>query len=107
MTMPPFGVEPGVKGSLKGNAGTWASGQGSFNQGTLKNGVYKSDIQDLYSGQYDSQYVTQQFNRDYLESGMAADNRFMAQNSSFLHTWQTNGRYLQQVKTRALARSRK
>lgn len=100
ITVPPFGVDPGIKGTLKGNAGAWAGGQGSFAQGTLKTGVYKSDIQDLY-GQYDSQYGAQQFNRDYLDGGVAVDTRLLARNASFLHTWQTNGRYLQQVKTLA------
>lgn len=97
ITVPPFGVEPGIKGTLKGNAGAWAGGQGSFGQGTLRTGVYKSDIQDLY-GQYDSQYGAQQFSRDYVDAGMAVDTRLLARNASFLHTWQTNGRYLQQVK---------
>lgn len=103
ITVPPFAAEPGNKAPIKGNAATWASGQGSFGQGTFKPGIYKSDLQDLYSGQYDNQYGTQQFRSDYLfDSGMAVDDRFLAQNSSFLHTWQTNGRYLQQVKTLAL-----
>lgn len=71
---------------------------------TLENGMYKSgvvtsDVQDFYSGQYDSQYGAQQFNGDYLVgSGMDFDNRYLTQNSGLLHTWQTNGRYLQQVK---------
>lgn len=87
---------------MRGNTGTWVSGQGSFGQGTLKTGVYKSnvttDIQDFYSSQYDNQYGTQ-FNRDYLmEGGMGVDGRYLAQSSSFHHNWQTNGRYLQQVK---------
>lgn len=104
ITVPPFGGDAGVKGTLKGNMGTWGSGQGSFGQGTLKTGVYKSaitnDIQDFYSSQYDNQYGAQQLNRDYLiDSGMGGDSRYLAQNSSFHHTWQTNGRYLQQVKT--------
>lgn len=95
--VPPFGTEPGSKSASKWNAGTWASGQGSFGQGSYKTGIYKSDIQNMYSGQYDNQFSTQQFNRDYhIDSGM--DSRFLTQNSSFLHNWQTNGRYLQQVK---------
>lgn len=99
ITVPPFGAEPGIKGTIKGNTGTWASGQPSYGHSIPKTGVYESDIRDFYSGQYDSQYGTQQFHRDYvINSGMAVDNRFLAQNSSFLHTWQTNGRYLQQVK---------
>lgn len=99
ITIPPFGGDAGAKGTLKGTMGTWGSGQGSFGQGTLKTGVYKSgitnDIQDFYS----SQYGTQQFNQDYfIDGGMGGDGRYLAQNSSFHHTWQTNGRYLQQVK---------
>lgn len=83
---------------MKGNTGTWGSGQG-----TLKTGIYKSaitnDFHDFYSGQYDNQYGAQQFSQDYLmDGGMGADSRYLAQNSSFLHTWQTNGRYLQQVR---------
>ncbi|XP_011617136.2 desmocollin-2-like [Takifugu rubripes] len=101
ITVPPFGGDAGAKGTLKGNTGTWGSGQGSFGQGTLKTGVYKSgitnDIQDFYSSQYDNQYGTQQFNQDYfIDGGMGGDGRYLAQNSSFHHTWQTNGRYLQQ-----------
>lgn len=90
ITVPPFGAEPGIKGTIKGNTGTWASGQPSYSQDISKTGAYKSDI---------CQYDSQQFHRDYvIDSRMAMDNRFLAQNSSFLHTWQTNGRYLQQVK---------
>lgn len=104
IAVPPFGGDAGVKGMLKGNTGTWASGQGSFGQGTLKTGLYKSaitnDIQDFYPSQYDNQYGTQQFNQDYLiDGGMGGDSRYLAQNSSFHHNWQTNGRYLQQVNT--------
>lgn len=100
ITVPPFGGDGGAKGTLKGNTGTWASGQGSFGQGTLKTGLYKPDVQDFYSSQFDNQYGTQQFSRDYLmDGGMGGDSRYLAQNSSFHHTWQTNGRYLQQVKT--------
>lgn len=67
--------------------------------GMYNSGVVTSDVQEFYSGQYDSQYGTQQFNGDYLVgSGMDFDNRYLAQNAGLLHTWQTNGRYLQQVK---------
>lgn len=99
ITVPPFGGETGAKGAIKGNTGTWASGQGSFGQGTLKTGMYKTD-QDFYASQYDNQYGAQQFNRDFaIDNGMGMDSRYLAQQSSFYHTWQTNGLYLQQVRT--------
>uniref|UniRef100_H3CL82 Desmocollin 2 like n=1 Tax=Tetraodon nigroviridis TaxID=99883 RepID=H3CL82_TETNG len=83
INIPPFGTKSENKGQQKcGNTGTWASGgQGSFNQAPIKNGRYTSDLQEYY------------FNQDNLDS---IDSRFLAQNSSFLHTWQTNGRYLEQ-----------
>lgn len=94
-------VDPAVKGSVKGsmvNAG-WQGTLGG--QNTTDNGIYQSnivtsDMQEFYSGRYDSQYGNQQ--GDYLVgSGVDFDNRYLAQNSGFLQTWQTNGRYLQQV----------
>lgn len=69
----------------------------------MENGMYKSNVttnmQEFYSGQYDDQFSSQQYNRDFLVgSGVDFDNRYLAQNTGLLHTWQTNGRYLQQVK---------
>lgn len=62
-------------------------------------GVTTADMQEYYSGQYDRQYSTQQFNRDYIgDTGMDFDSRYQGLSSGFLHTWQTNGLYLQQVK---------
>ncbi|XP_061878671.1 desmocollin 2-like protein [Entelurus aequoreus] len=43
-------------------------------------GFVSTEMKDVYSGQYDSQYGTQQLNYD----------------ANFLSTWQTNGRYLHQ-----------
>ncbi|KAM9845093.1 desmocollin 2-like protein [Aulostomus maculatus] len=90
-------VDQPVKGSVKGsvvNAGWMGNKSGS----TL--GV--QDIQD--SAMYNSAFVTtdtkeynSQFNAGHLlGSGMTFDNRNLMQGSSFLHTWQTNGRYLHQ-----------
>lgn len=95
-------VDPAVKGSVKGSM-AHTGWQGTLGgQNTTDNGIYQSnivtsDMQEFYSGRYDSQYGNQQ--GDYLVgSGVDIDNRYLAQNSGFLQTWQTNGRYLQQVK---------
>lgn len=98
INVPIIAVDPAVKGSVKGstvNAG-WQGTLGGHN--TTDNGIYQSnivtsDMQEFYSGRYDSQYGTQQ-----VGSCVDIDNRYRAQNSGFLQTWQTNGRYLQQVK---------
>lgn len=92
-------VDPAVKGSVKGsmmNAG-WQGTLGG--QNTMDNGIYQSnivtsDMQEFYSGRYDSQYG----NQHLVGSGVDFDNRYHTQNSGFFQTWQTNGRYLQQVK---------
>lgn len=95
-------VDPAVKGSAKGsmvNAGWQGTlgGQNTTDNGIYQSNIVKSDMQEFYSGRYDSQYGNQQ--GDYLVgSGVDFDSRFLAQNSGFLQTWQTNGRYLQQVK---------
>ena len=67
--------------------------------GLYKSGVVTSGMQDFYSsGQYDSQYATQQFNGGHVVgSGVGFDNRHLIQDSAFLHTWQTNGCYIDQV----------
>lgn len=95
-----------MKGSVKGsmmNAG-WLGNKSSSTIGpigTQDTGIYKSGVittntQDYYSGQYDSRYGTQHFNGGQL-LGSGFDNRYLAQDSALLHTWQTNGRYLHQV----------
>lgn len=88
LIVPPFGSGTGIPISSKGKGGRGGS---SFGQGTIRTGKY--EIQDWFSGQYDNQYGARQFTRDYL-----VDSGLLAQNSEFWHTWQTNGRYLQQVK---------
>ncbi|KAM6990458.1 desmocollin 2-like protein [Tautogolabrus adspersus] len=89
-----------VKGSAKGvNAGRQGTNSNSNMGGmsTLDNGMYTSGAKttDYMIGRYDSQYSSQ-YNGHMLGSGVAFDNRFNAQDSSFLQTWNTNGRYLQQ-----------
>lgn len=70
---------------------------------THGNGTYKSGVHDVFTSQYDQydQYGAQQYGAQFggqqMGSGMGIDSRHLFQDSS-VHTWQTNGRYLQQVK---------
>lgn len=106
ITVPITGVDTITKGSVKGsalNAG-WM-GNKSFStmgaQSTHENGMYMPGgltTEEYYSGQYNSQYSgAQQLNAgNLLGSGVDFDSRYTVQDSAFLHTWQTNGRYLDQ-----------
>ncbi|XP_038573882.1 desmocollin 2 like [Micropterus salmoides] len=106
LTFPPLGVDQAVKGSVKGtmtNAG-WMGNKSSSTIGahtTHELGTYKSsgvtnDMQEYYD-QYESQYGAQHLNGAHLlASGVSFDNRYHVQDSAFLHTWKTNGRYLHQ-----------
>nr|XP_057924973.1 desmocollin 2-like protein [Doryrhamphus excisus] len=73
---------PDIKGSVLNQ--DWqvksSSTLGRQDAGLYKGGIVTTDMQEFYSGQYDSQYGTQQLNYD----------------ANFLSTWQTNGRYLHQ-----------
>lgn len=95
-------------GSVKGaavNAG-WIGNKSSSTMGghsVHENGMYTSgvvtgDTQDFYSAQYDGNlYGANQFNGGHLlGSGVDFDSRYL-QDTAFLQTWQTNGRYLHQV----------
>ncbi|XP_053186579.1 desmocollin 2-like protein isoform X1 [Scomber japonicus] len=109
--VPSTGVEQAVKGSAKGallNAGwignkssSTIGGQSMHENGLYKSGAVTSGMQDFYSsGQYDSQYATQQFSGGHVVgSGVGFDNRHLIQDSAFLHTWQTNGCYIDQKLT--------
>lgn len=94
----PTVVDPVTKGSVKGQmAGTGWPGTTLGVQKQVDDSYYDSkmvttDVQDYYSGRYDSQYGQQ-----LLTSGVDIDSRYLAQSAGFLHNWQTNGRYLQQV----------
>ncbi|KAM9789498.1 desmocollin 2-like protein, partial [Neosynchiropus ocellatus] len=57
-----------------------------------ENGFYttKTDVRDFYTSNYETQYNGQQYSANQLNTL----NRGMMQDSAFLHTWQTNGRYL-------------
>ncbi|XP_010742116.3 desmocollin 2-like protein [Larimichthys crocea] len=102
ITIPTMGIEQGVKGNtLKtGWMGTKSTstigGHGAHENGTYK-GITTADTKEYSSAQYDYQYGTQQFNGGNLRgSYVDFDNRYFAQDSALLHTWQTHGRYLQQ-----------
>lgn len=91
-----------VKGPLV-NTG-WQNNSTIGKMNTMENGMYmsgvKTDMQEFYSSQYNDHIGSQQYNRDLLV-GSSVDfdnNRHLTQNAGLLHTWQTNGRYLQQVK---------
>lgn len=80
-----------------GNAST-IGGLSTHDNGMLNTNVITTDTKELFTSQYDSQYGTQQFNEGQFGGvGMGFDNRYLVQDSTLLHTWQTNGRYLQQV----------
>ncbi|XP_072297664.1 desmocollin 2-like protein [Eucyclogobius newberryi] len=87
----------GGMGSIKGsvvNAG-WIGNKSTSSM--QENGMYKGNIVTSDT-QYTSNYAEQQFGM-YGEGqllGNGFDNRFTSQDISLLHTWQTNGRYLDQ-----------
>lgn len=67
---------------------------------TRENGMYKSGgkMHDVFSSQYDGQYGAEQygFGGQHMASDMGFESRHHFQDLA-VHTWQTNGRYLQQV----------
>lgn len=102
---PTTGVDQVAKGLAKGslvNTGwlgdkstSTIGGHSTHGNGLYKSGVVTTDVQEHYSsGQYDSQYGTQHYSGGQFVSGMGLDSRHLMQDSAFLHTWQTNGRYL-------------
>lgn len=94
----PTVVDPVTKGSVKGQMvssgwpGTTLGGQKQVDKGFYESNMVTTDAQDYFSGCYDSQYGQQ-----LVTSGVDIDSRYLAQKAGFLHNWQTNGRYLQQV----------
>ncbi|XP_041660277.1 desmocollin 2 like [Cheilinus undulatus] len=102
ITVPTVINDAAVKGSVKGLNTGWqgtksTSSMGGMGMGQQENGMYTGvKTTEFYSGQYDSQYGSQFNGGQMLGSGVAFGSRYFAQDSSFLHTWQTNGRYLEQ-----------
>ncbi|XP_030017235.1 desmocollin 2-like protein [Sphaeramia orbicularis] len=99
LTAPGLGVDQAVKGSVKGsmvNAG-WLGNKSSSTIGALDGGAFKSNVITTESQYYDNQYGTQRYDESLLlGNGMGFDSRYLVQDSALLHTWQTNGRYLDQ-----------
>ncbi|XP_074507504.1 desmocollin 2-like protein [Sebastes fasciatus] len=111
INVPTKAVETLVKGSVKGsavNAG-WIGNKSTSTMGGQSihdNGMYTSDgvtsdMQNYYSSQY-NQFGTQSVGGGQLMgtfNGASFDNRYLAQDTAFLHNWETNGRYLHQKLT--------
>lgn len=95
-------VEPVTQGSVKGQMvssgwpGNTMGAQSQVDNGFYESNMVTSDAQEFYSGRYDSQYGQGGY---LVSSGANIDNQYLAQNAGFLHNWQTNGRYLHQVKS--------
>ncbi|XP_071347594.1 desmocollin 2-like protein [Trachinotus anak] len=95
---PSIFIPPAQEQVTKDLKGGWQGTKSSSTfgaQSTHENGIYKGGANTFASGQYqfgtrhESQYVDHA-----VESGF--DQRYLAQDSTFLHTWQTNGHYLHQ-----------
>ncbi|XP_054482774.1 desmocollin 2-like protein [Anoplopoma fimbria] len=94
-------VESAMKGSVKGSmsGAGWMANNGTLGaKGIHENGIYNSDvvtsdIEQYYSDQY-NQYGAPQFAANHVGSVEGFDNRFLVQDSTLLHNWQTNGRYI-------------
>lgn len=97
LVAPTIAVDPVYKGSVKGsmlNAG-WI---GDKSTGSMQeNGMHNTNMvttDTQYISSFDERYGMQYGNGHLLESGF--DTRHLVQDSSLLHTWRTNGRYLDQ-----------
>jgi len=107
INIPITGTESGVKGSVKGFASGnkgWVTSNGSGTMGTksmhengLYNDVVTSDMDQFYSSQFNNQYGAQSFGGNYMSNSEGFDNRHLAQDTTLIHNWQTNGRYLHEV----------
>lgn len=90
-----------TKGSVKGQMvspgwpGATMGVQSQVDDSFYESKMVTTDAQEFYSGRYDSQYGQGGY---LVSSGADLDHQYLAQNAGFLHNWQTNGRYLQQVK---------
>lgn len=96
LTAPMVMVDSGVRDSVKGsvvNAG-WIGNKSSSSM--QENGMYKTNMvtttDTQFFSNYDEQYGMQYGDAHLLGSGF--DSRHLVQDSSLLHTWKTNGRYL-------------
>ncbi|KAJ0058729.1 hypothetical protein NL108_000414, partial [Boleophthalmus pectinirostris] len=97
LTGPTIIVDPATKGSVKDLNTGWIGNKSTSSM--QENGIYKGNgvtTDTQYFTNYDEQYGMQYGDGHLLTSGFdRLDNRF-TQDASLLHTWQTNGRYLDQ-----------
>ncbi|AWP04020.1 putative desmocollin-1-like [Scophthalmus maximus] len=99
INVPYFGGEDMTKGSLinTGYPGIKGTGTGTLGAMSLNNNsLYRSgaDMQEI-SSQYDGHYGGN-LGGQMVSSGVSFDNRYLAQESTFLHNWQTHGIYLRE-----------
>lgn len=88
-----------VKGSVKGVNSAWLASNGSGTLGaktTNTNGMYNFDVVTSDLGQFSSGRYNQ-FEENYMGNSEGFDNRYLTQDSTYLHNWQTNGLYLNKV----------
>lgn len=99
LTAPTVLADSAVKGSVKGsvvNVG-WIGNKSASSMQENGMGMYNSNIittDTKYFSSYDENFGMQYGDAHMLGSGF--ESRHLAQDSSLLHTWQTNGRYLDQ-----------
>ncbi|KAM4551150.1 desmocollin 2-like protein [Odontesthes bonariensis] len=102
--IPIVGTEQAIKGPVKGslvNVG-WPGNQSSSTFGghsVHENGIYQhgistTNMQEFSSGQYEHQQLNH-LGGSQLQ-GMGLDHKYLTQNSTNHHTWQTNSIYLKQ-----------
>nr|XP_040027754.1 LOW QUALITY PROTEIN: desmocollin 2 like [Gasterosteus aculeatus aculeatus] len=83
-----------VKGSVKGVNSAWLASNGSGTLGAkTTNPIYNFDVVTSDLGQFSSGRYNQ-FEENYMGNSEGFDNRYLTQDSTYLHNWQTNGLYL-------------
>ncbi|KAJ0011585.1 hypothetical protein NQD34_012560 [Periophthalmus magnuspinnatus] len=93
----PIMVDSGVKGSGVNDTLLNTGWMGNKSTSSMQeNGMYKGNMvtDTQYFTNYDEQFGMQYGDGQLLGNGY--DGRFHTQDASLLHTWQTNGRYLDQ-----------
>uniref|UniRef100_UPI0037E7CDDD desmocollin 2-like protein n=1 Tax=Semicossyphus pulcher TaxID=241346 RepID=UPI0037E7CDDD len=99
LTYPTIMQEVAVKGSVNNvnTLGAGIKGTSTIGGNSTHNMGYNTVMtsNDFYTDQYHDQFGLQ-YTGQATGSGLNYDGRYTAQDASLLHTWQTNGRYLQQ-----------
>ncbi|XP_074543839.1 desmocollin 2-like protein [Halichoeres trimaculatus] len=101
ITVPVAGNDIVVKGTNMGVSSGWQGTKSTSTMGGAhENGMYTTGVKtnEYYTeyGEYGGQYGSQFNGGHLLGSGIGVDSRYLTQDSSFLQTWETNRRYLQQ-----------